>query len=157
MRSLVKDFVTHPLVPGSVLGSIAGDPQLRKLHPLAHEDLVTLNKQDTLEIVSLLQNIGLIKADQAEKILGLDGEYVRRFKELCAKISEIAETTGCDKRSVEQLARALISAKLMSEYLEILTSPHLSYEKTPTGTVDLLEKLFYAFRQIIGGAWSFLF
>src|SRR5207247_8009487 len=129
MRSLVKDFATHPLVPGSILGSIAGDPKLRKLHPLAYADLVTLNKQNTLETVSLFQNLGLIKPDQAEKILTVDSDYLRNFKDLCSNISEIAETTGCDRRSVEQLARTLISAKLMSEYLEILTPPHLSYEK----------------------------
>src|SRR5678816_4913500 len=94
MRSLVKDFATHPLVPGCVLGSIAGDPQLRKSHPLDYSALLTLNKQNTLEIVSFIEGLGMLKPTQAEKILAIDAEYIRCFKELCAKIPEIAETTG---------------------------------------------------------------
>src|SRR5438876_9632450 len=97
VRSLVKDFATNPLVPGSVLGSIAGDPQLRKLHPLEYPALLTLNKQNTLETVSFFQSAGMIKADQAEKILTIDSDYIRAFRELCGKIPEIAEVTGCDK------------------------------------------------------------
>ena len=75
-------------------------------------------------------------------------------QELGRRIAEVAQATGCDKNSVERLARALFSAKLMSEYLEILTPPQLSYEKTARGTVDLLESLFDSFREIVGGAWS---
>jgi hypothetical protein len=65
--------------------------------------------------------------------------------------------TGCDREAVEQLARALFSAKLMAEYFEIVTPPELSYERTPRGTVDLLEQLFDSFRKIVGGAWSVFF
>ena len=157
MRSLVKDISTHPLVPGCVLGSIVGDPQVRKLHPLEYSVLVTLNKQNTLETISHFQNVGLIKQEQAEKILRVDTGYIRAFTELCGIIPEISDVTGCDKSSVEQLARILLSAKLTSEYLEILTAPNLSYERTSSGTVDLLERLFDAFRQIVGGAWSVFF
>jgi stage V sporulation protein K len=157
MRPLVRDSSTHPLVPGCVLGSIAGDPQQRKLHPLDYHALVTLNKQNTLETISLFESLGMIKPDQGEKILCIDSEYIQAFKDLCSKIPEIAETTGCAKASVEQLARTLFSARLTAEYFEILTAPHLSYEKTSAGTVDLLERLFDSFRQIIGGAWSVFF
>src|SRR5439155_23805679 len=58
---------------------------------------------------------------------------------------------------VEQLAPCLFSPKLMSEYLEILTPPQLSYERTARGTVDLLESIFNSFRKIVGGAWSVFF
>jgi len=157
MRQLVKDFATHPLVPGSLLGCIAGDPQLRKLNPLDYPTLVGLNKQNTLETVTWFQNLGLISNEQADKVLTIDGQYVRYYKDLCLNIKEIADVTGCDADSIQQLARGLFSAKLMAEYLEILTAPEVSYEKTPAGTVDLLERLFDSFRQIIGGAWSVFF
>lgn len=157
MRQLVKDFRTHPLVPGSLLGCVAGTPQLRKLHPLDPPTLVGFNKQSTLETVSYLQDLGLITGEQAEKVLAVDGQYVRYYKDLCLNIPEIADVTGCDKGSVQQIARSLFSAKLMAEYLEILTAPELSYEKTSTGTIDLLERLFDSFRQIIGGGWSVFF
>lgn len=51
----------------------------------------------------------------------------------------------------------MFSARLFSEYLEVLTPPYLSYEKTPNGTVDLLGALFDSFRSIVGGAWSVFF
>src|SRR3954471_5260431 len=157
MRELVQDFSSHPLAPGSVLGSIAGDPQARKLHPLDYPTLLKLNKQNTLETVASFQNWGMISNEQADKILSVDSQFLRLYKEVCANILEIAEVTGCDKSSVQQLARALFSARLMAEYLEILTAPQVSYEKTATGTVDLLERLFDCFRQIIGGGWSVFF
>jgi len=157
MRELVKDLKTHPLVPGSVLGAIAGDPQLRKLHPIDYPKLVSFNKQNALETISSLEDLGLVSPEQAEKVLAVDGEYLRFYKELSLNIPEIAEVTGCDQKSVQQLARTLFSVKLVSEYLEILTTPQVSYEKTASGTVDLLERLFDCFRRIIGGGWSVFF
>src|SRR5204862_6924243 len=106
---------------------------------------------------SVFLNVCLIKAEEAVAILSVDAENIRQFKDLCGRIPEIAQTTDCDKSSIEQLTRAFMSARLTSEYLEILTAPQLSYEKTSAGTVDLLERLFDSFRQIIGGAWSVFF
>jgi hypothetical protein len=157
MRELVQDFSSHPLLPGSILGSIAGDPESRKLHPLDYATLLKFNKQNILETVACFQNWGMISNEQADKILAVDTQFLRYYKELSASIPEIADVTNCDKDSVQQLARALFSSKLMAEYLEILITPQLSYEKTPTGTVDLLERLFDSFRQIIGGGWSVFF
>src|SRR5207302_4982362 len=108
-------------------------------------------------IVSHFQNSGIISNEQVSELLAADNQYVTSFKELCRRIPEVAQVTGCDKKSVEQLARALFSAKLMAEYLEILTPPQLSYEKTARGTVDWLESLFDSFRGIAGGAWSVFF
>ena len=35
MKRLVRDFSTHPLLPGSVLACVMGDPKTReRLHPL---------------------------------------------------------------------------------------------------------------------------
>ena len=157
MNELVTDFKTHPLLPGSVLAAIAGDPASRRLHPFDAAALAACNKRTTVELVGDLQNTGLMTAEQAGKILDVDAKFLRAFRELTLLVPEVADTTGCDVQAVHQLARALFSARLMSEYLEILTSPHLSYEKTGDGTVDLLAALFDAFRHITGGAWSVFF
>ena len=144
-------------MPGGLLASIIGDPQSRRTQSLDNAALVSFNKLPTLDIVSHFQNLGLISNEQVSELIAADNQYVTSFKELCRRIPEVAQVTGCDKKSVEQLARALFSAKLMSEYLEILTPPQLSYEKTARGTVDLLEALFDSFREIVGGAWSVFF
>ena len=157
MNELVTDFRTHPLLPGSVLAVMAGDPQSRRLHPFDAAALATFNKRTTVELVGEVQNANLMTAEQAGKILDVDGRFLRGFRELALLMPEVAVTTGCEPLAVHQLARALFSARLMSEYLEILTSPHLSYEKTVDGTVDLLAALFDAFRHITGGAWSVFF
>src|SRR2546430_6994087 len=157
MNNLVSDFATHPLMPGGLLASIMGDPQSRRTQSLDNAALVSFNKLPTFDIVSHFQNLGLISNEQVSELIAADNQYVTSFQELGRRITEVAQATGCDKNSVERLARALFSAKLMSEYLEILTPPQLSYEKTARGTVDLLESLFDAFRQIVGGAWSVFF
>jgi hypothetical protein len=157
MNTLVSDFSTHPLVPGGLLASIVGDPQYRRTQPLDNDALVSFNKLPTLDIVSHFQNLGIVANDQASEIIAADNHYVASFKELRRRIPEVAQVTDCDRNSVEQLAQAFFSAKLMSEFLEILTPPQLSYEKTARGTVDLLESLFDSFREIVGGAWSVFF
>ena len=144
-------------MPGGLLASIMGDPQSRRTQSLDNAALVSFNKLPMPDIVSHFQNSGIISNEQVSELLAADNQYVTSFKELCRRIPEVAQVTGCDKKSVEQLARALFSAKLMAEYLEILTPPQLSYEKTARGTVDLLESLFDSFREIAGGAWSVFF
>ena len=157
MKTLVKDFKLHPLLPGSVLASIMGDPPSRQAQPWDYATLVHFNKLGTLDIVSHFQGLGMINDEQAAKIVGIDTQFVKAFKELVPRIPDVAYVTDCDAASVERLARALFSAKLLAEYLEILTPPQLSYEKTPKGTVDLLESLYDSFRKIVGGAWAVLF
>src|SRR6266568_3530926 len=157
MNELVSDFSTHPLVPGALLASIMGDPQSRRRQPLDNAALLTCNKLPTLDIVSRFQNLGVLAEEQASEIIAADNQYVTWFRELCRRIPEVAQVTECDPNSVGRLARCLFSARLMSEYLEILTPPQLSYERTARGTVDLLESLFDSFRQIVGGAWSVFF
>src|SRR6266498_1947642 len=157
MNALISDFSTHPLVPGGLFASIIGDPQSRRTESLEHAALLSFNKLPLLDIVSHFQNLGGLANEQASEIVAADNQYVTAFKELCRRIPEVAQVTDCDRKSVEQLARCLFSAKLMSEYLEILTPPQLSYERTARGTVDLLESLFESFRKIVGGAWSVFF
>jgi Holliday junction resolvasome RuvABC ATP-dependent DNA helicase subunit len=157
MDNLVRDHITHPLLPGSLLVAIAGEPAARRAHPFTREKLATFNKLTTIEAVARLQELGLMTADQASRILNVDAQFVRAFRDLKLLLPEVAETTGCDAPSVEALARSLFSARLFAEELEILTVPHLSYEKTAQGTVDLLAALFDAVRQIVGGAWAVFF
>ena len=157
MNHLVKDFSTHPLIPGSLLAAVIGDPQMRKLQPLGPEELAVFNKQTTVEIIGHFQNLAMLAAEQAEKLLALDEQYLLNFQELLRQIPEIADVTGANPKAVQALAQALFSAKLMSEYLEVLTQPQLSYEKTAQGTIDLLAELFECLRRIVSGAWSVFF
>jgi hypothetical protein len=157
MNPLVSDFSTHPLIPGAVLAAIVGDPQSRRAQSLDPEALLAFNQSPTAEIVANFQSLGVIASAQASDLIAADSRYVTAFRDLCRQIPEVAQVTGCDESSVGQLARSLFGAKLMSEYLEILTPPQLSYEKTARGTVDLLESLFDSFRKIVGGAWSVFF
>ena len=99
----------------------------------------------------------VIEPGGAERVIAVDGAYLASWRTLTGRLDELADVTGCARKPMEQLIRALYSAKLVSEYLEILTSPELSYEKTPEGTVDLLASLFDSFRRIVGGAWSVFF
>lgn len=157
MNSVVSDFSIHPLAPGALLAVSIGDPQSRRTQPVDADALVAFNKSSTAEIVGQFRDLNLINAGQAADILAVDNAYVGAFRELCRQVPEVAQVTGCDRASVEKLARTLFGAKLMSEYLEILTPPQLSYERTARGTVDLLESLFDSFRRIVGGAWSVFF
>src|SRR5688572_17215622 len=157
MNALVKDFKTHPLIPGAVLAAMAGDPQIRRLRPLDPGALSKFNKQTTVEILSALQEAGLITTELAEKILQADARVVRSFRDLTLMLPEVADAAGCDAASVQQLARSLFGFKLFSDYLEILITPDLSYERTSSGTVDLPAALFDAVRHLVGGAWSVFF
>jgi hypothetical protein len=157
VNELLSDFKTHPLIPASLLAVIAGEPAARRLQPLTQEQLLKFNKLTTVELIGELQNRNLITAEQGTRLVNLDAQFVRYYRDLTLNIPEVASVTGCDTQSVHQLARALFSARLMSEYLEILTSPQLSYERTSHGTVDLLAALFDSFRQLVGGAWSVFF
>ena len=157
MKTLVRDFNNHPLLPGSVLASLMGDPEAREAQPWDYATLVFFNKKSTLDIVAHFQNLGMISDEQAAKIIGTDNQFVSAFKDVRKQIPDVAYVTGCDPNSVEELAKGLFSGKLLSEYLEILTPPQLSYEKTAQGTIDLLEALYDAFRKIVGGAWSVFF
>src|SRR5439155_12097214 len=112
MKNLINDFTTHPLVPGSVLGSIIGEPKARETQPLDEPALLSLNKMTVVEIVGYFQNVGLLNAEQAGKILATDKEFIAAYKTLSANVTEIAEVTGCDRTSVERLARSLFGAKL---------------------------------------------
>src|SRR5688500_11383444 len=107
MNDLVADLKTHPLITGGLLAVIAGDPKRRQTQPLTRSDLLRYNKLTTVEIAGELQNAGLISGDQASRILNVDGQFIRYYRDLTFNIREVSDVTGCDPHSVQQLARAL--------------------------------------------------
>src|SRR6266511_933540 len=113
MRSLVSDSTTHPLLPGSVLASIMGDPPLRELQPWDYATLAYFNKKSTLDIIAHFAALGMISDEQAAKLIGTDTQFVTAFQDLQKRIPEAAQVTSCDRESVERLARTLFSAKLL--------------------------------------------
>ena len=157
MENLVKDNKTHPLLPGAVLAAIAGTPESRRRHPWDTQALAQFNKLNVLDLVGYLQQAGLMSAEPASKLIDIDTAFTRHYLALRRDLPEVADTTGCSLAAVERLTRALFGAKLLSEFLELLTPPDLSYEKTAEGTVDLLAALFEDVRKITGGAWSVFF
>jgi SpoVK/Ycf46/Vps4 family AAA+-type ATPase len=157
VKRLVIDRSAHPLVPGAVLAAICGDPQARALLQLDDAQLLHFNKLPSCDVIAHFQELHILSAEQAGKLLEADHQFTHTFQALRRRIPEIAEVSGCDAASIERLARALLGARLLIEHLEILTPPHLSYERTADGTVDLIAKMFDSFRNIVGGAWSVFF
>lgn len=157
MKRLIQDTSKHPLIPGCLLASVIGDPTSRKLLPLDQTSLTQFNRLTSAEVLAFYQEHHLVTGEQAQRLLDVDAQYVKAFEGLVKRIPEVASVTGCDGPAVQQLARALFGVRLLAEFLEILTPPQLSYEKTPQGTSDLLENLFDGFRRIVGGAWSVFF
>src|SRR3954447_18672811 len=95
MNALVKDFSTHPLLPGGILAAVIGDPQARKDNALDYAALVAFNKQNTLEIVGYFQNLTSLDANQANQIIAVDTQYLEAYNLLLKNLKEIAEVTGC--------------------------------------------------------------
>ncbi len=157
MKELVNDFSSHPLLPGSVLASFCLSAKENGHEPAPSDLLPSCNKRTTVEIVGQFQDANLLTPEQADLIVTTDNQFVTAFRDLHRHVPEVAETTGCEPASVLQIARALFSARLAGELLEIIVPPAISYEKTRSGTVDLLGAVVEAFRQIVGGAWSVFF
>lgn len=158
MQALVQDRSIHPLLPGAVLACVIGDARSREqLGAFGAEGLAAFNRMSTEDLAAFFAGRQILRKEQAEKLVALDNEFLAAWRDLQRRIPETATVTGCAKDSVAQLARALASAKLLSEHLEILMPPQLSYERSSHGTVDLLEKLAESFRNLVGGAWSVFF
>ena len=157
MKQAVKDTTHHPLIPGGVLASIIGDPQKRQQYRWSAGDLVNFNQMPRVDLLAWFQNISLLNAEQSERVRLADLEFVEGFNTLLGKLPEISKVVGAEELSVRRLARSLFAARLLAEFLEILTPPSLSYEKTGEGTVDLLAELADDFSKIVGGAWSVFF
>lgn len=154
LRHVASDFSKHPLLPGAVLVSIAGDAQARRLSPYTADELAGYNQLTLKEIIARLRESGAIGVEQGDDLLRLDTDYAQWHNYLQEHIPEVCRITECHEESVLRLQRALFSARLLAEYLEVLTPPQVSFEKTATGTTDLLASLHESFRKIVGGIWS---
>jgi len=154
---VVADTSSHPLVPGAVLACLLARGAAAAHAPSSAAEGEALNRRAWLDLVQQFQGPGGVPDDQMTRLIETDCEYVRRFDELRRQIPEVAEVTGCHELSVERLARALFSFRLLGEYLEVLTPPQMSYERTAQGTVDLLAAFTLAFRRLVGATWSVLF
>lgn len=154
LRQVASDFSKHPLLPGAVLVSVAGDAQARRLSQYTADELAEYNRLSLKEIIAKLGQSGAIGEEQGQSLLQLDADYRQWHKYLQDHIPEVCKITECHEESVLRLERALFSARLLGEYLEILTPPQVSFEKTAQGTTDLLASLNESFRKIVGGIWS---
>src|SRR5688572_2667963 len=99
MNNLVKDFATHPLLPGGLLAAIIGDPQSRKIQPLDYSALFDLNKHSTVEIVGHFQIRGTLREEEASTIISIDNQYVQSFKALMSNLPEVAFVTECNEEA----------------------------------------------------------
>lgn len=154
LRQVASDYSKHPLLPGAVLVCISGDGQTRRLSQFTADDLAEYNRLTVKEIVAHLRQSGVLGEEQGTDLLQLDADYRQWHKYVQEQIPEVCRITECHQESVSRLQRALFSAKLLAEFLEILTPPQVSFEKTSQGTTDLLASLNECFRKIVGGIWS---
>ncbi|MCC7376467.1 MAG: AAA family ATPase [Verrucomicrobiales bacterium] len=154
---VLADASGHPLVPTVVLASLLarGGALPWRLDSPAEADAV--NRRPWLEVLQACQSARLISEENSTRLIDVDCAFVRRFEELRRSLPEVADVTQCDELSIERMARALFGFRLLADYLEILVQPHLTYERTGQGTVDLLGGFTLAFRRLVGATWSVLF
>lgn len=151
------DTTHHPLVPIAVLAALLARGAGRTLAPHSPVEAEALNGRPWLEVVQQFQNAGSIADETIARLIEADCEFVRRYEELRRSLPEVSAVTGCNELSVERLARSLFAFRLVADYLEILTPPQITYERTGQGTVDLLAGFTLAFRRMTGATWSVLF
>ena len=75
-------FRTHPLVPGCVLAAVSGDSRKRRQVAFPHSTLLKFNKQTIVEKLGALQEEGLMTPEQGSKILAIDAQFLRWFRDL---------------------------------------------------------------------------
>lgn len=155
--SVFADTACHPLVPNAVLASLLARGPAQHLAPGTPAQAEAFQRQPWLTVAQHFQHLGAVAEDTLQHLVEVDSEYVRRFAELRRSIPEVALVTGCHELSIDRLARALFAFRTLADYLELLTPPHLTYERTASGTNDLLGGFTQAFRRLIGATWSVLF
>lgn len=151
------DTTGHPLVPTAVLAALLARGSTRLVAPVLPVEAEASNRRPWLDVLQEAQQSGSISEETSTRLVEADCEFVRRYDQLRHLIPEVSRVTGCHELSVERLARGLFAFRLLSDYLEVLTPPQLTYERTPQGTVDLLAGFTLAFRRMIGATWSVLF
>ena len=121
------------------------------------EALQEANRNSFEDLLDSCKQDGQLTEYQIERVGHAEEDFSSAFARLELKIPEIAQVTDCEEISVKQLARALFGARLLIEFLEIIVPPTRTYEKTPEGTVDIIESIKDAFRKVTGGAWAAVF
>ena len=147
----------HPLLPGGLFAAVLAATDAlspRELDPAEHEGY---NRLPTGEIIKRFVASDRLAAEQSEKLVAVEEQFSRIFGVLEKRFPDLAIVTGCDAKWIRQVARALFSARLLMEVLEIVAAPQVSFERNATGTVDLLEALSDKFREFTGGAWAIFF
>ncbi len=151
------DTTGHPLVPTAVLSALLARGSSSLVAPVTPAEAEAVNRRPWLDVLQESQKAGVISEEFSTRLVEADCDFVRRYDQLRHMIPEVASVTGCHELSVDRLARGLFAFRLLSDYLEILTPPQSTYERTPQGTVDLLAAFTLAFRRLIGATWSVLF
>ncbi len=85
MNILVEDFSTHPLVPGSLLASIIGDPSARLLQPLDYAALKEHEDFGAEAIEALLKRM----EDNRDRLIVIVAAYPEKMKEFIASNPEL--------------------------------------------------------------------
>jgi SpoVK/Ycf46/Vps4 family AAA+-type ATPase len=147
----------HPLVPGRVLASIMGAPADRRLLALNEETLAAFDTYIRADLCAYFQESGVIDLRQSRRVQVSDEAFVAAWHQLEARLGDVALTIEADEPGVRRLAHALFAARLFTEYLEVLTPPDLSFERTANATVDLLQHFGEVFQQFVGAAWGTYF
>ncbi len=154
---VIADTGSHPLVPSAVLACLLARGSTSVPPPATPAEAEALNRRAWLDVVQEYHRASGAYEDSMTRLVETDCEYVRRFEELRRQLPEVASVTACHELSIERLARALFGFRLLGEYLEILTPPQMTYERTAQGTVDILAGFTQAFRRLVGATWSVLF
>ncbi|MBL9126244.1 MAG: AAA family ATPase, partial [Verrucomicrobiales bacterium] len=154
---VIADTTSHTLVPVAVLACLLSRGSDGVPPPGSPAEGEALNRRAWLDVVQQYRRAGSAYEESVTRLVETDCEYVRRFGELRRYIPEVAEVTACHELSIERLARALFAFRLLGDYLEILTPPQMTYERTAQGTVDILAGFTQAFRRLVGATWSVLF
>ena len=154
---VIADTGSHPLVPGAILACLLSRGSSTAPAPSNAAEAEGLNRRAWLDVVQQYQRTGGAYEESVARLIETDCDYVRRFEELRRYIPEVADVTACHELSIERLARSLFAFRLLADYLEILTPPQMTYERTAQGTVDILAGFSQAFRRMIGATWSVLF
>jgi stage V sporulation protein K len=147
----------HPLVPGRVLASIMGAPPDRRLLALGEETLAVFDTYSRADLCAYFQESGVIDVRQSRRVQVSDEAFLAAWHQLEPRLGDVAATLEADEGSVRLLARTLFAARLFSEYLEVLTPPDLSFERTATATLDLVQLFGEVFQQFVGAAWGTYF
>lgn len=158
MAEVVGDFTNHPLLPGSVFALLTPASAVRSQQDWTETQLKKLNKTSSLDIATHHQEQKLWSEEQATELLKIETRYLKSYRQLTDRLSEVCKVTGCDMDSTARLLRSFFSFRVTIEFLEIVVPPRRSFEKTPKdGTLDLLEELIESYRRVSLAAWSVFF